>query len=72
MSFFNMMVAKWSFWDGYLAWMFPLLMKIYERIEIPQDPYQSRVIGFLSERLLNLYLIHSKARIAYLPVVSFE
>ena len=43
--------------------MFYILFELEKRIEIPSDPYQSRVFGFLSERLMApfiYYLISEK------------
>lgn len=71
-SFFNMAVGNWKFWDNYLNWLFPLLFAIQPLIKLTCDPYQDRVFGYLSERLLNLYVWHNKLKAAYLPVVVFK
>lgn len=71
-SFFNMAVGNWKFWDGYSNWLFPLLFAIQPMIKLTGDPYQDRVFGYLSERLLNLYVWHNKLKAAYLPVVVFK
>lgn len=71
-SFFNMAVGVWKFWDGYLNWLFPLLFVVHKQIKLTGDPYQDRAIGFLAERLLNLYVWHNRLKIAYLPVVIFD
>lgn len=71
-SFFNMAVAGWKFWDDYFSWLFPLLFRLHAELKLPKDPYQSRAIGFLSERLINLYVLHNEIKTAYLPVVVFD
>jgi len=71
-SFFNMAVGNWKFWDDYLNWLFPLLFAIQPMIKLTGDPYQDRVFGYLSERLINLYVWHNKLKVAYLPVVAFK
>ncbi|UKJ07543.1 DUF4422 domain-containing protein [Solitalea lacus] len=72
MSFFNMMIAPWKIWDAYLTWLFDVLLEVKNRIKVSDDPYQKRVFGFLSERLINLYVHHNKLKIAYLPVAVFD
>ena len=72
MSFFNMMVAPWQIWDDYLKWLFDILFEVKKNIKISDDAYQSRVFGFMSERLINLYILHNKLDPAYLPVAVFK
>lgn len=71
-SFFNMAVGNWKFWHDYLNWLFPLLFAIQPMIKLTGDPYQDRVFGYLSERLINLYVWHNKLKVTYLPVVVFK
>jgi len=71
-SFFNMAIGSWKFWNDYLTWLFPLLFSVYKQIKTTGDPYQDRVVGYLSERLLNLYVWHNKLKIGYMPVVVFD
>ncbi len=59
----NMMVAPKQIWDTYFDWLFPILIELETRIKIPEDPVQGRVFGYVSERLLNLYVYHNKLRI---------
>lgn len=72
MSFYNMMVARWAIWDDYLSWVFDILFEVQQRIAIPSDPYQGRIFGFLSERLLNLYIRHNHLSSGYLTIALFE
>jgi hypothetical protein len=72
MSFYNMMIAKWEVWDAYLNWLFDILFEVKNRITVSEDPYQARIFGFMSERLINLFIYHNKIKTAYLPVASFE
>lgn len=68
--FFNMWITKKNLWDQYCAWLFPILFTVYERIDLSKrDPYQKRAIGFLAERLFNLWLLNrSHMRIVEVPV----
>lgn len=65
---FNMFVAKKELVDTYTAWLFSILEKVEQRIEISKNPYQERVLGFMSERLLNVYVYHNQLKTKYLPV----
>lgn len=70
----NIMIAHKNFWNTYLTWLFDIVFEIYKIYTIPQDAYQARAIGFLSERLFNIYLHHNKQNIEthYLPVAFFN
>lgn len=63
----NMFVAKKKDFDEYCEFLFKILDYIYDNVEIPEDSYQSRLIGFLSERLLSVYLKknHKKVKHAF-------
>lgn len=53
-----MFIAKWSVFDELCNWMFPLLFKIEQNLDFSKyDSYQQRMIAFLYERLLNVYLV---------------
>ena len=71
MSYFNMMIAPWPVWDEYLEWLFTILFEVEKRIGKVEDPYQARVYGFLSERMINLFVYHNKYKVAYYPVAVF-
>jgi hypothetical protein len=72
MSFFNMMVAPWAVWDEYLDWLFTILFEVEKRIGKVEDPYQARVLGFMSERMINLFVYHKKYKVAQYPVAAFD
>ena len=54
----NMFVMKKDYFDEYSQFMFDILFELEKRIEIPSDPYQSRVFGFLSERLMAPFIYY--------------
>lgn len=72
MSFFNMMIAKWEVWDAYSSWVFDIMFEVYKRIAVSDQSDQQRVLGFMTERFLNLFLMHNKIKTAYLPVTVFD
>lgn len=63
----NMMIASKSKFDAYCEWLFPVLFELESRITIPEDPYQARIFGFISERLINLYMYHHQFKIKGIP-----
>lgn len=55
---FNMFIMKKQPLDEYLTWMFDILHKVEDRIDISSySSYEQRVYGFLSELLLDVWLI---------------
>lgn len=74
-SLYNMFVTRADLFQKYNEWLFSILFEVQKLIPY-QDygPYQSRVFGFMAERLLNLWVFHNlpQSRIKYLPVVNLE
>ena len=56
-SWCNMMITSKENYDKYCKFLFDILFEIEKNITIPKDKYQSRIMGFIAERLLNVYLI---------------
>ena len=54
--FGNICLMKKDLFDAYSDWLFRILFEVEKRIPISPDPEQARVFGFLSERLINVYL----------------
>lgn len=54
---FNMFIMKWHPLDDYCSWMFEVLKKVDEHIDTSSySPYEKRVLGFLSEHLIDVWL----------------
>ncbi len=68
-SFYNMFIFPFSIFDDYCTWLFNLLFEVERRISISFYPYQARVLGFMGERLLNVYCFHHNLRITYKPIL---
>lgn len=69
---FNMFVAKSDFLQSYSRWLFDVLDQIEARIDLTgRDNFQTRVFGFLAERLFNVYLLKNRhLRVLHLPMVQ--
>ncbi|MEG0864569.1 MAG: DUF4422 domain-containing protein [Clostridia bacterium] len=70
---FNMLVMKKTLLDAYCTWLFALLFEIESRLDISQySAADARVFGYLSERLLDVWLFHNKVAYRELPVLFME
>ena len=73
-SWYNMLIASWDFWDGYLTFLFDILFEVRKELIISNDHLQMRIFGNLSERLLNTYLLYQKNEkglgIHYMPIAK--
>lgn len=71
---FNMFITKWAIFNSYMGWLFTIFDEVESRIDITGlDSYNTRVYGFLAERLLNVWIIkHSELKIRELPVYNIE
>jgi hypothetical protein len=57
----NMMICRKDFLDNYCKWLFDIFGELEGKIDLSnRDDYQKRVFGFISERLLNVYLWANK------------
>lgn len=55
---YNMFICKKETLNEYCEWLFPILKKLELDIDTSMyDSYQKRVIGFLAERLFNVWII---------------
>ncbi len=66
---YNMMVSSKSIFAAYCAWLFPIINELEKTVKLSEYPYQRRIFGFFSERLLNLYVFSKNLKVAELPVV---
>lgn len=65
---FNMLIMKKNKYDEYSEWLFSILFELEAKIDISEyDEYQSRVFGFLSERLLDVWIEANQIKYKELP-----
>ena len=71
-----MLVAKKEVFDAYAEWLFDILFEVEKRIQKDvekRDTYQKRVYGFLSERLMTIYIdLHPELKVKEVPVIFIE
>lgn len=57
---YNMFISSGEFFDAYCSWLFPLLLDIEKK---RQEKGEARYIGYLAERLFNVYLHATQTRV---------
>ncbi len=75
MSQFNMMITTKEKYDEYCKWLFDILFKLEKKIDLTDyNDYQKRIYGFISERLLNVWVLANKdsLKVKYLSVFNTE
>ena len=68
----NMLIARRELFDEYCEWLFSILFELEKRITISNDPYQARVFGFLSERLMGVFVKKKKLKVKELKVIEIR
>lgn len=70
----NMMVLNKNLFNSYCEWLFKVLFNLENKINLDkyENDYQKRVYGFLSERLLCVWVKHNKLKVYELPVYNTE
>lgn len=53
---FNMYIARKELLDDYFDWMFTILEKFRKQHDFSKYGSEKRILGFLSERLINVYI----------------
>ena len=71
-SCYNMFITRETVFDSYCSWLFTILFAVEKEIKISEYPYQARVFGFMSERLINIYCYHHSLRILYKPILLVD
>lgn len=59
----NMFIARRDVFEAYCNWLFTILKEVENHIDVSSyDNYNKRVFGFLSERLLDVYIDHNNLK----------
>ena len=72
--FANMIICKKHILDSYCEWLFKVIENLEKKIDLSkyEDEYQARVFGFISERLLQVWVHKKKLSIKEYPVFNTE
>lgn len=70
---FNMFIMNQTQFHDYCSWLFDILFTLESKLDITgYDAYNRRIYGFISERLLDVYLEANKLPYTELPVLFME
>lgn len=72
LSPYNMFIMPYRQFDLYSKWLFDILFEVERRIKISQYADQARVFGYMSERLLNVYVRKNSLSPLYIPVIKID
>lgn len=65
----NMFISNKELANQYCEWLFSILFELESIIDISSyDPYQQRIFGFLSERLINVWIEHNNLKVKEFPI----
>ena len=70
---FNMFIMKKELADAYCAWLFDILFELEKRLDISSyNKNDQRVFGFVSERLLDVWLMTNNIKSKDIPYIFLE
>ncbi len=72
-SYCNLFSMKKDLLNSYCEWLFDILFELEMRIDLSDySEYESRIFGFLSERLINVWVRKNQLKVKYLDVLETE
>ncbi len=72
LSHYNMFLTNNKIFEDYSEWLFKILFEVEKKCKISEYPSQARIFGYMSERLLNVYVHKHNLRVKYVPIVKIE
>ena len=70
---FNMFIMKKNLADSYCEWLFDILFELEKRLDISgYSDYDKRLFGFVSERLLDVWLTKNEYTYKDIPYIYLE
>ena len=70
---FNMFIMKKELCDGYCTWLFDILFELEKRLDISEySANDKRVFGFVSERLLDVWIKTNQIKYKDIPYIFLE
>ena len=72
-SYLNLFVMSKELMDQYCSWLFDILAEVENRTDLTgYTPLEARIYGFMSERLLNVWVQKQNFRVKYLHIYQRE
>lgn len=69
---FNMFIMKKPLFDAYCEWIFPILRELEKEYDLKSmDPFQARLIGRVSERLLDVWINKNQLKYKEIDYIYF-
>lgn len=69
----NMFVMKNIYFQQYCKWLFAILFEVEKNVDISdRDVYQQRIFGFLSERLLDVWIEKNELHYSEVDIIELE
>jgi hypothetical protein len=69
----NIFIAKKDVFNSYCSWLFDLLARVEDRIDISSyDMHHKRIFGYLSEILLNVYVNKNLLKARYYDIIRVD
>ncbi len=67
----NIVITRREHFDNYCSWLFSILFKLKDMRGISEyDDYQKRIYGFISERLLRVWVMNHPVRVKELQLLT--
>ncbi len=66
---YNMFITNWKHFNTYSEWLFDILFEVERCVPPTNDPIQSRIYGYMSERLINVFCDYHHLRKKSIPLI---
>ena len=66
---YNMFITHWDHFEAYSDWLFNILFDVERSVPPIDDPIQSRIYGYMSERLINVFCEYHHLQIRHIPLI---
>ena len=66
-------ITKWERFDHMMKWCFDYLFELENRLDLSKyDGYQSRIMAFIYERIINVYILSQNIKVKEYPILKIE
>lgn len=67
---YNMFIMRWELFHEYSKWLFDILFEVERRTDLSNyDPVQSRIYGYMSERLITVFCEYKGLKVKRVPLI---